>query len=86
MLIFGENYVTAMIALLDSVENVLGIILAMAASMNVTYLSPRRRLWARLLRVVRMRWMIRTLGRDDLDIPRIEGCREHYRCLQQSAS
>ena len=42
VLVFGENHVAAVIALLDSVEDVLGIIFAMSARFNAACLCTRR--------------------------------------------
>jgi hypothetical protein len=68
VLVFGKDHVTTIVAALDSFQDVLGVILAVAIGLDRAGLLARRRSRERLAGVVRSDWVVRAIGRRDLGV------------------
>lgn len=68
VLALREEYVTAVVAALDSAQNVLRIVLALAVGLDHAGPLARRRNGEWLSRVVRSDWVVGSVGGSDLII------------------
>lgn len=77
LLVLGENDMTTVVALLDGFQDVCRVIFTIAESLDAAGLGSCRRSWAGLLRVIRIRRMVWSLGSSNAHASLIDRCRQY---------